>query len=107
MKTSFWKRDWIIGLITVILVLSLHNCTRIIDNLERAAYDTGVRGSSRTPEDNIAIMAIDEASLQNIGRWPWSRDIHAEMINKLSTAGARIIAYTPIFAEHQIDPGLH
>ncbi|HEY3487439.1 MAG TPA: CHASE2 domain-containing protein, partial [Gammaproteobacteria bacterium] len=107
MKTSLWKRDWVTGLLTVILVLAVHNCTKLVDNLERSAYDAGVRGSSRTPQDNIAILAIDEASVQNIGRWPWSRDVHAEMIRRLNGAGAKVIAYTPIFSEPQIDPGLH
>lgn len=107
MKTSLWKRDWVTGFLTVILVLGVHNCTNIVDNLERAAYDAGVRGSSRAPQDNIAILAIDESSIENIGRWPWSRDIHATMIDKLKGSGAKIIAYTPIFSEQQIDPGLH
>jgi CHASE2 domain-containing sensor protein/predicted Ser/Thr protein kinase len=106
MKIPLWKREWVTGFLTVILVLGVHSCTNIVDNLERYAYDAGVRGSSRTPQDNIAILAIDESSIENIGRWPWSRDIHAEMITKLSGAGAKIIAYTPIFSESQIDPGL-
>jgi eukaryotic-like serine/threonine-protein kinase len=107
MKTSLWKRDWVTGFLTVVLVLGVHNCTNIVDNLERSAYDMGVRGSARIPQDNIAILAIDETSIQNIGRWPWSRDVHTAMIGKLKGAGAKIIAYTPIFSEQQIDPGLH
>ena len=73
MKTSLWKRDWVTGFLTLVLVLTVHNCTNIVDNLERSAYDAGVKGSSRTPQDNIAILAIDESSIENIGRWPWSR----------------------------------
>jgi CHASE2 domain-containing sensor protein/tetratricopeptide (TPR) repeat protein len=106
MKTPLWKRHWVAGLLTVVLVLSIHSCTTLVDGLERYAYDVGVRGSERSPQDNIAILAIDEPSIENIGRWPWSRDIHAEMISKLTEAGAKVIAYTPIFAEPQIDHGL-
>lgn len=106
MQTTFWKSDWFTGLLIVILVLGLHSCTSVIDNLERAAYDAGVRGTDRDPPENIAILAIDEPSIQNLGRWPWRRDIHAEMIQKLAQGGAKVIAYSPIFADAQLDPGL-
>ncbi len=103
MKTSFWKQDWFYGLLAVLAVLL---ASPVTDKLENDAYDFGVRSSSREASDNIAIIAIDETSLENLGRWPWSRDIHAEMIDRLSGAGAKVIAYTPVFSEAQIDPGL-
>ncbi len=106
MKTALWKSNWLTGLVAIILVLTVHSCSNLIENLEREAYDFGVRGSSKTPGDNIAIIAIDEQSIENLGRWPWSREIHAEMIKRLAAADAKVIAYTPIFAEPQIDPGL-
>lgn len=106
MKKAIWTSDWFTGLAIIILVLLVHSCSSVIDQLDRSAYDAGVRGSSRVPADNIAIVAIDEQSINEFGRWPWPRDIHAAMINKLSKAGAKVIAYTPIFAEPQIDPGL-
>ncbi|HEX5055958.1 MAG TPA: serine/threonine-protein kinase [Gammaproteobacteria bacterium] len=106
MKTPLWKREWVIGLLIVILVLIVYRATPLIGNLERSVYDMGVRGSDRSPQDNISILAIDDSSINNIGRWPWSRDVHAAMIDKLSGAGAKVIAYTPVFSEAQIDPGL-
>ncbi len=106
MKKLLWKSDWFTGLAIIILVLLVHSCSTVVDQLERSAYDTGVRGTSRVPADNISIIAIDENSINEFGRWPWSRDVHAALINKLNEAGAKVIAYTPIFAEAQIDPGL-
>ena len=106
MKTAIWKKDWFTGLAVVILVMAVHSCSPIIKNLERSAYDVGVRGSSREPAENIAIIELDDQSIENIGRWPWSREIHAEVIDKLTAAGAKVIAYTPIFSEPQVDPGL-
>src|SRR5690606_9786057 len=61
---------------------------------------------SRTPSDKIAIIAIDQPSLVNIGRWPWSREVHAEMIDKLSAARAKVIASTVFFSEPQLAPRL-
>lgn len=106
MKSVFWKRDWFLGL-SIALILIVFEGISPIRSLELSAYDYGVRASSRQPNDKIFVVAIDETSIQNIGRWPWSRDIHAQMIKKLSEGGAKVIGYTPIFAEPQIDPGLH
>ncbi|MGI9132590.1 MAG: CHASE2 domain-containing serine/threonine-protein kinase, partial [Rhodoferax sp.] len=40
------------------------------------------------------------------GRWPWQRDIHAQLIDKLAAAKAKTIVYTTFFFEPQVDPGL-
>src|SRR5262249_21289549 len=104
-KAGFWKKDWFLGL-AVSLVLLLAGGSQIIQNLERTAYDWGVRASSRMPSDKVAIIAIDKQSIDNIGRWPWSREIHAKMIERLAAAKAKVIGYTVFFSEPQLDPGL-
>ncbi|MFV2031050.1 MAG: CHASE2 domain-containing protein, partial [Gammaproteobacteria bacterium] len=104
MKTRFWSSDWLAGL-TITIVFILLSGTASIQGLERAAYDWGVRETDRRPSDKIAVIAIDDESIANIGRWPWPRDLHAELINKLSRGGAKVIGQTVLFLEPQIDPG--
>lgn len=53
------------------------------------------------PHPSILIVAIDNASIQSIGRWPWDRSVHAQVIRKLSNAGAAVIGYDVIFPEPQ------
>jgi serine/threonine-protein kinase len=77
-----------------------------LQRLERWAYDMGVAAASRTPSDKIAVIAIDKASLDNIGRWPWSREIMADMVDKLAAAKAKVIAPVILFSEPQRDSGL-
>jgi CHASE2 domain-containing sensor protein len=104
-KAGFWKKDWFLGVV-VALVLFFAGSSQLIQSLERNAYDLGVRASSRTPSDKIAIIAIDKQSIDNIGRWPWSREVHAKMIDVLAKAKAKVIGYTVFFSEPQLDPGL-
>jgi serine/threonine-protein kinase len=78
----------------------------LIQSLERKAYDLGVKSASRTPSDRIAVIAIDDQSIANIGRWPWPRDVHAKMTDILSNAKAKTIGYTAFFFESQVDAGL-
>ena len=105
MKASFWKTDWFLGTAVSIVMLALGGSS-LIQSLERKAYDLGAVATNRTPSDRIAVIAIDKTSLDNIGRWPWSREIHARMIDSLSKAQAKVIASTVFFSEPQIDPGL-
>ena len=64
------------------------------------------RHAPRKPSDRIAIIAIDDQSIANIGRWPWPRDVHAELIDKLAAAKAKTIVHTVFFFEPQTDRGL-
>src|SRR3989338_8326974 len=82
-KWSFWKRDWFVGLL-VALVFWLGASSDLMQSLERKAYDLGVLASSRIPSDRIAVIAIDDQSIANLGRWPWQREIHAKMLDILT-----------------------
>ena len=104
-KRAFWKADWFLVLI-VAVVLFVMGSGDLIQSLERKAYDLGVRASSRNPSEKIAVIAIDDQSIDNIGRWPWSREVHAKMIDLLAGAKAKVIGNTVFFSEPQIDPGL-
>jgi serine/threonine-protein kinase len=105
LKGDFWKSDWFIGVVIAILMLAFKNGD-LLQSLERKAYDLGVKASSKSPNDRIAIIAIDDQSINNIGRWPWSRDIHAKMTDMLTASKAKVIGNTVFFFEPQQDPGL-
>ncbi|HEX6111821.1 MAG TPA: adenylate/guanylate cyclase domain-containing protein [Geminicoccaceae bacterium] len=51
------------------------------------------------PSDHIVLVLIDEASIREVGRWPWSRAVIAEGLARLSGAGARTIGIDLLFAE--------
>ncbi|MBK6906759.1 MAG: CHASE2 domain-containing protein [Rhodocyclaceae bacterium] len=104
-KAGFWKSDAMLGIVVSVVILVLGS-SAFIQSLERQAYDAGVKATARTPSSKIAVIAIDKASLDNIGRWPWSRDIMADMVERLAAAKAKVIATTVFFSEPQRDAGL-
>ncbi|MDI6729226.1 MAG: adenylate/guanylate cyclase domain-containing protein, partial [Thermodesulfovibrionales bacterium] len=63
-------------------------------------YRFKVRGTIKPP-DTVLIAAIDEKSIEKLGRWPWSRDKIAELVNKLNEAGAEIIVFDIILSEKE------
>jgi PAS domain S-box-containing protein len=59
---------------------------------------TRARGPLPVPDD-IAIVAIDEASLVRFGRYPWRRNLTAQMLDQLAVAHPKVIALDVLFSE--------
>src|SRR5262245_20359866 len=76
-----------LGLICLIAPLTL------VEQIELRILDwhARLRGPLPVPA-NISIVAIDETSLTLVGRWPWPRTRTAELVERLSEGGARVIA---------------
>ena len=54
------------------------------------------------PQDpDIVIIAIDDESFKVLDRWPWSRGVHAELINRLSSIGNQAAAIDLLLSEPQ------
>jgi adenylate cyclase len=50
-------------------------------------------------QDLVAIVDIDEKSLQALGQWPWPRTIMAEMIEQVVEQGGSLIGFDVLFPE--------
>ena len=74
-RGQFWRADWFAGLLIVLGIMLVHISTDVFETLERRFYDFSSTSAARAPSDRIAIIAIDDHSIANIGRWPWPRRI--------------------------------
>jgi serine/threonine-protein kinase len=101
-KLDFWRSDWFLGVVVAVLVLALSG-RDLIQSLERKAYDVGMQAASRAPSDKVAVIAIDDQSIANIGRWPWPRDKHAAMTDLLAGAKAKVIVSTLVLSESEVE----
>jgi eukaryotic-like serine/threonine-protein kinase len=102
----FWRTDWFAGVAIVLAAIVFNMATDLVGTLERRFYDFASTSSARVPSDRIAVIAIDDQSIANIGRWPWGRDVHAKLIDLLAAAKTKTIVQTAFFFEPQVDPGL-
>ena len=59
-----------------------------------------VRGPVKPPEQ-VVVVAIDHKSIKEIGRWPWSREVTAGLIENLAYYGAKVTALDIVFSEPQ------
>jgi len=71
-----------------------------VDEVENLLYDTRVRLSAPGGiDERIVIAAIDEASLERLGHWPFTRDKLAKMVDQLFAYGVTVIGFDVLFAE--------
>src|SRR5436305_1275346 len=73
----------------------------VLGGLSNFVFDTWQRIEPRTFERDgpVRIIAIDEASLEELGQWPWPRVRLAEATRRLADLGASGIAFDVIFNE--------
>ena len=95
--TSRWGRAGLCFGLPVLALILLQTGT--LYRWDLLIYDGYMATWSRPPSDHIVIVAIDEQSLRELGRWPWSRHLHADLIRKLTEAGAKGVAMDIVFAE--------
>lgn len=72
---------------------------QLLARADTVFYDLSLRTWQRSAPPDVVIVAIDDESLARIGRWPWSRLVHAALVDELTRAGARAVAMDIIFSE--------
>lgn len=94
MTEPYRRNDWMIGLGAVLLVLLL-TATGYMRALEGLAYDVGIwAAGSVSPSERVVVVAVDDASLERVGAWPWSRYTLAEVNALIDRGGPLAIGYT-------------
>lgn len=89
---------WLLGLVATALALLIviGEGTRRFDTM---LYDGLVRLDRHRPGSDILLVAIDNSSLETVGRWPWPREVHAQLIDAVARAHPKAVAYDVLFLE--------
>jgi adenylate cyclase len=54
----------------------------------------------------VVIAAVDEKSIDQLGRWPWPYTVQAELVNRLTDYGARVITFDVVFSSSDTSGGI-
>ena len=101
-----WFNKWV-GLVRIVALfgLAFGLIIRIgdpqpIKTLRNATFDFYHQTKPReyTPQP-VAILDVDDKSIEALGQWPWPRTYIADMVTKATQAGAVAIAFDIVFAE--------
>lgn len=100
------QRSLLVGCLLVVLMaiagLGL-SANKTLQRLDLIIYDFLLPLQSPAMSDDIVIIAIDDASIHELGRWPWTRQSHAELLNKLTPLSPRAIGIDLLFSEAEHD----
>lgn len=80
-----------------VVVLALAGLTARADNV---FYDLMSQWGVHAPRPDIVIVAIDNRSVRELGRWPWARSRHTALLRRLAAYHVKAVAYDVLF----IDP---
>jgi adenylate cyclase len=98
---------WIIGLSTmVVVVLGYWVNPPVLHRLEILFQDAHfqIRGPQKAGPE-VVIAAIDEKSLDELGRWPWPRKTMAQLVEKLVEQQVKVIAFDMVFSSPDENSG--
>src|SRR3984893_1642862 len=77
----------------------------LFETLELKTYDLRARRTAAAVpvRDDVVLVDIDQASLRQleplVGRWPWPRLVHAQLVDWLTRSSARAVLYDVLFTE--------
>ena len=98
--------DWIalaLGFFTLAIVMTVVSIVSDEDvrAIEENVFDQYQRWKPRQydPSVPVRVIDIDEDSLRELGQWPWPRFYLAELVRRLTNAGAATITFDVVFAE--------
>ena len=93
------QKKLLLPLAILIGLIPLVNPLNIFDELRLFAFDTLQQINPRKPleEDPVVIIDIDDESLNNLGQWPWSRDLLSKLVQQ--TEQALTTSFDIVFAE--------
>jgi adenylate cyclase len=80
----------------------------LIDQLDSIIYDARLKLTMpRKGDPRIVILDIDERSLGEIGRWPWSRNVMARLMDKLfDQYHVALVGFDVVWAERDTSSGM-
>ncbi len=92
-------REWIVLCLFLLLLTVIAIFSDSLRRLDQSAYDQLLRMQNVPARDDIIIVAIDDFSINELGKWPWPRERHARLIEQISLAKPRAIGIDILFSE--------
>ena len=97
------RREWWIFSIVLLAAVWWLSPPWVLERGNLLVQDLSARLPQRPASPDVVVIAIDERSMEAIGRWPWRRAIHAQLIRHLSAQNPKAIGLDILFSEDDLD----
>jgi len=95
-------REWLILSCLLLAFSAILSFSNVLTRLNMVLYDHFMQLNSHEARDDILIVAIDDFSLSELGKWPWSRQRHAELLNKINASQPLAIGLDMVLPEEEV-----
>ncbi len=95
---------FLLTLLTLLVMVTLYyRQTPVLETFEAKTYDLRFKYARGPlpPSDAIAIIAINDKSIAELGRFPWSRSTFTRLVNEVHKAGAKALLMDVFFPEEE------
>lgn len=103
MLTRRLHAEWALVAILSCLLVAFAARGAWLGALDNRIYDLASALAAPAADESILIAEIDEASLKEFGRWPWSRQVHVRALTMLAGFKPAGTAYDVLFFEPSAD----
>lgn len=90
---------WLLLAAALVCTVTVLTLTQPMPRVDRLLQDTVSAALAPTPSADIVVIAIDEKSIAAIGRWPWRRALHAELLRRIAAQSPRCIGLDLLLTE--------
>lgn len=103
---EWFRMPLVIVMVLISLTFTWMEPSYITKQIEMSTLDHRFNLRGPIPADKrVVILAVDDQSLSEVGRWPWSRDVFAQIIERvLGEYQAKVLTMDMIFSEPQLNP---
>ncbi|MBI4754866.1 MAG: CHASE2 domain-containing protein [Betaproteobacteria bacterium] len=95
--------EWLLVAVPLVALVAAIATWGWLQRADQVLYDTALRVWERPVPEKVVMVAVDDESIAELGRWPWRRSVHAALINRLGHAGAKAIGLDFILSEADAD----
>jgi CHASE2 domain-containing sensor protein/signal transduction histidine kinase len=105
MRPARWRhpvvRQWSVLVAALLSVTAWGAASGFFWRFDLSLYDASL--PMRPAPSDIVIVAVDDASIAELGRWPWDRVLHAALIDRLRELGAKAVALDFLLTEPDVE----
>ncbi len=90
---------WLPISVGVLVIVTFLSPQARLQKFNHLIQDFIIANQEREPTGDIIIVAIDDKSIAALGRWPWRRAVHAELLDRIGADHPKAIGLDVLFTE--------
>ena len=97
------RLPWALLALGLLVLVSALTLLSLFPRVDRLMQNTAANLRPTTPSPDIVIVAVDARSVRELGRWPWRRSVHAQLLQRITAGKPKCIGLDIFFNQPNAD----